>query len=148
MVTSAPPTLKMKKRNKMMVKKKPLVERIQWTIWHMSAIVQWVLNTQVQQTEQLQRYNLYISDFLRHQQSTCVSHHWWRQLQQYGKFRVGQEAWLDHMATLAPISYSVAKCFGKGQGNTNFQSFFLDWFLSQFYWLWCSSYASLFYFIG
>jgi hypothetical protein len=29
MVTSAPPTLKMKKRNKMMVKKKPLVERIQ-----------------------------------------------------------------------------------------------------------------------
>jgi hypothetical protein len=35
----------MKKRKKMMVKKKPLVERIQWTIWHMSAIVQWVLNT-------------------------------------------------------------------------------------------------------
>jgi predicted aspartyl protease len=57
MATSAPLTLKMKKKKKMMmVKKRSLAERIQQPI---GAPLFRVLNTQVQQPDQLQRHNLF-----------------------------------------------------------------------------------------
>ena len=65
------------------------------TATYRSIIVKRVLSTQVEKLDKQQCHKI-VSHLLCHQQPAFTCHHRQREFQQFGEFRFGQEAWLDH----------------------------------------------------